>query len=225
MVAHFPGLPKGAKMILIGMYDSPFVRRVGIALRLYGIAFEHRPWSTFGDAEKIMPHNPLARVPTLVLDDGEVLIDSAAILDALDDMAGPARSMTPASGAARRSALKLCALASGMADKAVSLVYERHVHERATQSWVERCTGQISRVMNVLEVDRTAQDARYWFGETIGHGDIMVTCAVSFMRDALAGDLDLSPWQALGRHADMCEDLPEFREVFMKFTIGQAAGA
>ncbi|MFT5776854.1 glutathione S-transferase N-terminal domain-containing protein, partial [Hyphomonas sp.] len=72
-------------MILVGMYDSPFVRRVGIALRLYGIAYEHRAWSVFGDAMKIMAYNPLVRVPTLVLDDGEALIDSAAILDALDD--------------------------------------------------------------------------------------------------------------------------------------------
>ena len=57
-------------MILIGQYDSPFVRRTAIAMRLYGLGYEHRPWSTFGDAEKIRPYNPLLRVPTLVLDDG-----------------------------------------------------------------------------------------------------------------------------------------------------------
>ncbi len=62
-------------MFLIGQYDSPFVRRVAIALRLYGLAFEHKPWSTFGDAETIAPYNPLRRVPTLVLDDGEALIE------------------------------------------------------------------------------------------------------------------------------------------------------
>ena len=60
-------------MFLIGQYDSPFVRRTAIALRLYGIAFEHKPWSTFGDAETIAPYNPLRRVPTLVLDSGEAL--------------------------------------------------------------------------------------------------------------------------------------------------------
>ena len=80
-------------MILIGQYDSPFVRRVAIALRLYGLAFEHRPWSTFGDADKIAAFNPLRRVPTLVLDDGEVLIESAAILDYLDELVGPAKAM------------------------------------------------------------------------------------------------------------------------------------
>src|SRR5215210_771936 len=77
------------ELILIGQYDSPFVRRVGIALRLYGHAYEHRPWSTFGDADRIAVLNPLQRVPTLVLDDGEVLIESGAILDHLDELAGP----------------------------------------------------------------------------------------------------------------------------------------
>jgi glutathione S-transferase len=207
-------------MILIGMYDSPFVRRVGIALRLYGIAYEHRAWSVFGDAGKIMAYNPLVRVPTLVLDDGEALIDSAAILDALDDMVGPERAMVPRNGPPRRAALKTCALAAGIADKAVALVYERHVHERANPTWVERCAGQITRVMNELEIARTAQTTRFLHGDTIGHGDVMVSCAVTFMRDALADDIDLSPWQALKRHTDMCEDLPEFREVLMKFKLG-----
>ena len=62
-------------MILIGQYDSSYVRRVGIALRLYAIPFEHRPWSIFGDAEQLQQVNPLIRVPTLILDDGESLID------------------------------------------------------------------------------------------------------------------------------------------------------
>ena len=85
-------------MILIGQYDSPFVRRVGIALTLYGLPFEHRPWSTFGDAEKIRPYNPLIRVPTLVLDDGEVLIESHIILDYLDSLVPPtARCSRPPS--------------------------------------------------------------------------------------------------------------------------------
>jgi glutathione S-transferase len=112
-------------MILIGQYDSPFVRRVAIALRLYGLAFEHRPWSTFGEGDKIAPFNPLRRVPTLLLDGGEALIESTAILDYLDELVGPERAMIAERGPARRHALKICALATGLGDKAVSLVYER----------------------------------------------------------------------------------------------------
>ena len=71
-------------MILIGQYDSPFVRRVAVALQIYGIVYDHVPWSTFGDGDQVARHNPLKRVPALVLDDGEVLIESGAILDYLD---------------------------------------------------------------------------------------------------------------------------------------------
>ena len=80
-------------MFLIGQYDSPFVRRTAIALRLYGLPFEHRPWSTFGDAEKIASYNPLRRVPTQVLDNAEALIESAVILDYLDELVGPEKAM------------------------------------------------------------------------------------------------------------------------------------
>lgn len=110
-------------MNLIGQYDSPFVRRVALALRFYGIPFEHTPWSTFGDAEKIALYNPLMRVPTLVLDDGEVLIESTAILDYLDEISGPSRALIPDCGHVRREVLHICALATGLGDKAVSLFF------------------------------------------------------------------------------------------------------
>ena len=129
----------------------PFVRRVAIALRLYGLSFEHRPWSTFGDADKIAAFNPLRRVPTLVLDDGEALIESAAILDYLDELAGPEKAMIAASGPDRRRALKICALATGLGDKAVSLVYERVLRKEPSKVWVERCEAQIGGVLEVLE--------------------------------------------------------------------------
>src|SRR6476646_1396334 len=106
-------------MILIGQYDSPFVRRVAIAMRLYGLPFEHRPWSTFGDADKIAPYNPLRRVPTLVLDDGEALIESTMILDYLDDRVGPDRAMIAPRGDARRRHLRSCALEMGLGAKRV----------------------------------------------------------------------------------------------------------
>ena len=77
-------------MLLIGMYDSPYVRRVAISMKLCGIAFEHADWSVGADFERIRQYNPLVRVPTLVLDDGEVLFESAAMLDYLDELVGPA---------------------------------------------------------------------------------------------------------------------------------------
>lgn len=197
-------------MILIGQYDSPFVRRVAIALDLYRLQFEHRPWSTFGDAERLAAFNPLRRVPTLVLDDGVSLIDSSAILDWLDEQAGP-RALIPRHGIARRDALKICALATGMADKAVSLLYERVLHDTVSPVWIDRCQAQIRDVLDVLEASRAGSPTSFWQGDTIGHADIAVACALRFTREAHPGLFDPARWTALERHAVICEGLNAFQ--------------
>ncbi len=200
-------------MILIGQYDSPFVRRVAIALRLYELSFEHRPWSTFGDGEKIAPYNPLRRVPTLVLDGGEALIESTAILDYLDEVAGPDKAMIAARGPERRRGLKICALASGLGDKGVSLLYERVLRKDQSKIWVERCQAQIGGVLDVLEKERAAIASPYWFGARVGHADIAVACVLRFTGEAHPQMLDAARHPALAAHAARCEALPVFQEI------------
>ena len=92
------------------------MRRVGIALTLYDLPFEHRPWSVFGDGEKIAPLNPLVRVPTLELDDGLVLVESHAMLDYLDGLVPPERVLFPREEPARHRAVRVAALAMGLAE-------------------------------------------------------------------------------------------------------------
>src|SRR4051794_41946804 len=94
-------------MILIGQYDSPFVRRVGIALRLYGLPFEHRPWSTFGDADKIAPYNPLRRVAPLVLDDGGTPVERTANLGFFFEFVGAGKGVIAGVWAGGRRAFKI----------------------------------------------------------------------------------------------------------------------
>jgi glutathione S-transferase len=200
-------------MILIGQYDSPFVRRVAIALRLYDLPFEHRPWSTFGDADKIAPYNPLRRVPTLVLDDGEALIESTAILDYLDELVGPEKAMIAVRGPQRRLALKICALATGLGDKAVSLVYERVLRKDALKLWVERCEAQIGGVLEVLETERAAVATPFWFGDRIGHADIAVACVLRFTGEAHPHLFDSARYPALAAHAARCEAMSAFTEI------------
>jgi len=198
-------------MFLIGQYDSPFVRRVAIALRLYDLPFEHRPWSTFGDADKIAPYNPLRRVPTLVLDSGEALIESTAILDYLDELVGPDKAMIAPRGEARRRHLRTIALATGLGDKSVSLVYERVLRKEQSKIWVARCEAQIGGVLEVLEMERAAVATPYWFGERIGHADIAVACVLRFTGEAHPQLLD-ARYPALQAHAARCEALPPFGE-------------
>src|SRR5262245_26823016 len=100
-------------MILVGQYSSPFVRRVAVSLRVLGFPYEHDPRSVFRDFDSMGRANPVGRIPSLVLDDGEVLIDSVAILDWLDETVGPVRALIPRAGSQRRRALHLIALATG----------------------------------------------------------------------------------------------------------------
>ncbi len=217
-------MTKVSVMILIGQYDSLFVRRVAIAMRLYGITFEHRPLSVFSDAAQVAAFNPLMRVPTLVLDDGEVLVESAAILDGLDDIVGDGRALIPASGPERRHQLRICALASGLGDKVVSLIYERAIHGRDTPEWMERCHRQVSRTLDVLESDRMTRASTYWFSEAIGHADIIVTCVLTQMMEAIGYDLDAARWPKLTAHRNLCESRPEFREIYQPFIAPPARG-
>ena len=202
-------------MQLIGQYDSPFVRRVGIALRLYELPFTHQPWSTFADADKIRPYNPLHRVPTLVLDDGDVLIESHLILDYLDSLVPAARTMFPRSEPARHRAIQVSALATGIADKAVSLFYEKRMHRDVSEVWVERCCSQVRAGYAALEAQRGPTP--YWFGDAIGHADIAVATMMQFVREAHANVIDLTQFSALAAHATRCEALPVFREIQQPF--------
>jgi glutathione S-transferase len=204
-------------MILIGQYDSPFVRRVGIALALYGLPFEHRPWSSFGDADKIRAYNPLTRVPTLVLDDGEVLTESHAMLDYLDSLVPAERAMFPRKEPERHRALGVAALATGLADKAVSLFYEKRLHKEAAPGWVERCRAQIASALGALEQDRAARKGDWWFGGRIGHADIAVACALRFLGDAHPGMVSMKDYPALAAHAARAEAMPVFKSVSQAF--------
>jgi glutathione S-transferase len=200
-------------MFLIGQYDSPFVRRVAIAMRLYGLAFEHKPWSTFRDADDIAAYNPLIRVPTLVLDSGEALTESSIILEYLDEVAGEAKAMIAACGDERRRQLRLCALAAGLGDKGVSLLYERMLRKEPLKLWVERCEAQISGVLAVLEKERAAVKTPYLFGERIGHSDIALACVLRFTSEAHPQLFDPTRYGALAAHAVRCEALPPFQEI------------
>jgi len=206
-------------VILIGMFDSPYVRRVAVSLRRLGLEFEHANWSVGRDFEMIREYNPLGRVPTLVLDDGESLVESAAILDYLDELVGAARALLPTSGAERRDALQLMAIATGAADKAVIQIYE-HVFrpaEKRHEPWVMRCRTQVDSALAMLEGYCAQHAEQAWLvGVSLTQADITVTCAYSFIVQALALPAGLYP--SLARHVERCEDLPEFKATYTEFS-------
>nr|WP_183365786.1 glutathione S-transferase family protein [Gellertiella hungarica] len=204
-------------MILIGQYDSPFVRRVGVALRLYDLPFEHRPWSVFGDADLVRAYNPVTKVPVLVLADGDVIIESHMMLDYLDSLVPPERRLFPAEEPHRRRALKVASLGMGLAEKSVSLFYERRLHEVVSETWSERCSMQIRSVAAELDRQCRERSSPFWFGEAPGHADIAVAVAVRFAGDVLPGMLDPAHHPGLLAFAARMEDLPVMQEISQPF--------
>jgi glutathione S-transferase len=203
-------------MILVGQYDSPFVRRVAVALHILGLPFEHSPLSAFGDADRLATLNPLRRVPALVLDDGEVLIESAAILDHLDETVGEGR-LIAAAGPARRAMLRVCVLATGLCDKMVSLFYEQLLHDQVSEVWVARCSAQIEDGLAALEAARAACATPFWFGATPGHADIAVACTLRFLSDAHPRLHAPLRRPHLATHAAACEAMPAFASAVQPF--------
>jgi glutathione S-transferase len=205
-------------MILIGQYDSPFVRRVAIALHHYGLAFEHRPWSVWGNAAQIAQYNPLRRVPTLLLDDGCALVETFAILDSIDELVPAERTLVPRSGTARRDILRIAALAGGVADKAVTLLYSALDLMQPSPMWSERCRTQIVESLAFLEAEHGARKSSYWFGETLSHADIALACSYRFTSEAHPGLITPDRLPNLSEHADRCEALPEFKAAYLPIT-------
>ena len=168
--------------ILYGRYASPFVRRVAVTLQLYGLKYRHMPMMPFGpDKAELAKFIPIARVPALQLADGEMLIDSAAILDYLDSLVGPERALTPAAGKARRRVLTLLAVAHGANEKLVVSLYERHFRPREKwhRPWLETCDKQVRDGFRWLD----AEFAGPWFaGEAMTQADITVAVFWLFAR-------------------------------------------
>jgi len=201
-------------MLLIGMFDSPFVRRVAISMRLLGIGFEHANWSVGKDFDRIRQYNPLGRVPTLVLDDGDTLSESAAILDYLDDLVGRDRALIPPTGSDRRITLKLMSIAMGAAEKGREQLYERAFRPTAKrhEPWVERCRVQMHGALAELERLCAACAEREWLvGGKVSQADITVTCAVTFLRESQQpADLP-TLYPSLISRVDRGEVRPEFQ--------------
>jgi glutathione S-transferase len=140
-------------MKLIGMLDSPYVRRVAISAKRLGIDLDHQSVSVFRHFEQFQQINPVVKAPTLVLDDGEVLIDSTLIIDYLEALAGPGNSLMPEDLNQRLRSLRLIGLALAACEKSVQLYYERNLRPAEIQfePWVERVEGQLAAAYSALE--------------------------------------------------------------------------
>jgi glutathione S-transferase len=200
-------------MILVGQYDSFLTRRVAVTLNHYHMPFKRDTRSVFGNAKDIAKINPLIRIPALILEDGEVLIESTAIIDYLDERAGPHRALVPPHGPERRKILQAVALASGTGEKAGAIVYEKTFHGPKQQSkeWLKRCEGQLKAGLEELE----RRCGNPWFFDTrMSHADVMTGCVIGYIKlrvpEAFPPDKYMK-LHALARHCELTEDFADAR--------------
>ena len=190
-------------MQLIGMLDSPYVRRVAISLKRLGIPFEHRSLSVFRDFETFSQINPIVKAPTLVTDDGIVLVDSTLILQYIEGIS--AKSLMPES--LQPQALRLIGLALMACDKTVQIVYERTLRptEKQHQPWLDRVTTQLHAAYEQLE-----NNAHIFTCNPLMQVDITTAVAWRFTQLYTADVITPEAYPQLASFSAKAENLPEF---------------
>ena len=197
-------------MKLIGMLDSPYVRRVAISLQLLGLRFEHESVSVFRHFDQFQKINPVVKAPTLVCDDGTVLMDSQLILEYAQQVASP-RSLMPTSSAELAQALRTIGLALAACEKIVQIIYEKNLRppEKQHEPWVERVTGQLLAAFTALEQE-AARRPRVTTSEGITQAGVTTAVAWFFTQQTRPEIVPAQNFPALVALSASAEKLPEF---------------
>ena len=202
-------------MVLIGMLDSPYVRRVAITMQMLGLDYTRRPLSVFKSFDEFRTVHPLVKVPTLVCDDGEMLVDSTLIIDYLESLAGPDRKLYPQETSARRTALQQIGEALVGMEKVVQIIYEKKQRPSELQhaSWIDRLKLQLISAAGLMEasVEAAIEGGSDWLGgpEPM-QADITTAVAWNFIRRVTSRTVRPTNHPYLVDHSEQAEALPAF---------------
>lgn len=197
-------------MQLVGMLDSPFVRRVAITMRMLDVSYEHNPLSIFRTYEEFRQLNPLVKVPTLICDDGEMLVDSTLIIDHIESLAE--RSLMPADPSQRRTALQRIGIALVAMEKVVQRIYELKVRpeEYRYEPWLQRLNEQLLSAIDAMEESVAAIDDDWMFGKQLTQADVTTAVAWRFINHAAPAIAAIEQRPALSEFSSRAENLSEF---------------
>ncbi|MBV4466845.1 glutathione S-transferase [Pseudomonas sp. SWRI79] len=197
-------------MKLIGMLDSPYVRRVAISAKCLGIPLEHESVSVFRNFEQFQQINPVVKAPTLVLDDGEVLMDSTLIIDYLEVLAAPGKSLIPNDPDQRLRSLRLIGLALAACEKSVQLYYERNLRPAEIQyaPWVDRVEGQLAAAYSALERELEKQPLKT--DGSIAQDGITLAVAWSFTNLVVPDQVQAAQFPRISAFTEYAEGLEVF---------------
>lgn len=201
-------------MKLIGMLDSPYVRRVAISFHLQGISFDHQPLSVFSAFDTFATVNPVVKAPTLITDDGTALMDSGLILELGERLAPPYLKLMPCDLEAYKRSQRIIGLALAACEKTVQIVYERKLRppEKQYQPWVDRVHVQLIAAYRLLEAE-VNQTSAWLVDQRPLQADVSSAVAFRFSRHMLPEIIEANAYpalDALSARAEATEGFSEF---------------
>jgi glutathione S-transferase len=198
-------------MKLIGMLDSPYVRRVAIALDLHGLAFEHEAVSVFSTFEKFQHINPVVKAPTLICDDGELIMESSLILQFIEATKTGGRSLWSQDHIALQHQFRTLSLALAACEKSIQIVYEKNLRPVAAQyqPWLERVRGQLLVAYAGLEQELAKHSA---LSAETSHASIATAIAWQFTQSELPAVVSAAQHPLIAKLAQQLEQLPAFQK-------------
>ena len=204
-------------MKLVGPYLSGFTRRTAITMKLLGIPFEHLNLNAYTQKEEVRRYSPMGKVPALVLDNGEAMIDSGGIIDVLQEMAGPEKlTLIPPSGPARFEALKLIGIGMNIYPKLTALYDESlRPKEHQLQSVFEGLAEQAIIGLNLLE----AETGDGWLvNDTLSQADVMtVVCYQGASTVVLPDHVNAKTFPRLAALSERAMKIDAFASTFPQF--------
>ena len=196
-------------MQLIGYMDSPFVRRVAVTARFLEIAYTHRELSIFQQYEEFRQINPLVKTPTIICDDGQVLVESTLIIEYLEMLVG--KRLMPDNADARIAALRLTGTALVAMEKIVQLIYETKQRPKEMQHapWIERVEQQLRAAVDLME-SSVGDGSRWLTDAAICQADITTAVAWRFVQKEQPERIFAGNYPGLSRFSARAENLPQF---------------
>lgn len=194
---------------LIGYMDSPFVRRVGVSAKFLGVPFEHKELSIFRDYNAFRNINPLVKVPTVICEGGQLLVESTLIIDHLETVSG--NTLMPDDSNDRIAALGFIGTALVAMEKVAQLIYETKLRPEELQQarWIERLEQQLTAATTVME-QSVDEGGSWFFGHDISQADISVAIAWRFVQHVVPQTVPAENFPGLVAFSVRAEALPQF---------------
>jgi glutathione S-transferase len=199
-------------MRLIGMLDSPYVRRVAISLEFLGVPFRHEAVSVFTTFDRFREINPVVKAPSLVCDDGEVLMDSSLILQFVETTRTGGGSLWSRDPERLQHEMRAVGLALAACEKSVQTVYERNLRPASAQHepWLKRVKGQLLAAYAALE--QQVQERASLFAEPRSQSAISAAVAWQFTQSMLAVLVPSASHPGLVALSQRMEGTPQFQK-------------